>query len=98
VNRAYDSCITNHPGTTIHNIPSVNTPLHLNYFPANTKAGFQVSGLYLFSGNIFQNEEVMDAYVPDRAAPPTEAAASNSNSDVTAILMILPNNHNLLLK
>jgi hypothetical protein len=55
-------------------------------------------GIYLFSGDIFQNEEFMEDYVADIAAPPTEAAASSSNSELPAILMILPNDHRLLQK
>jgi UTP-glucose-1-phosphate uridylyltransferase len=38
----------------IHDITSaVNTPFHLTPLPENTKKGFQVSGIYLFSREIF---------------------------------------------
>lgn len=37
----------------------------------------------------------MEAYVSDRAAPPVDAAASNSNSELHVILMILLNYHHL---
>jgi hypothetical protein len=47
-----------------------------------------VSRAYLFSGDIFQNEEFMEDYVADIAAPPMEAAAYSSNSELPAILMI----------
>jgi hypothetical protein len=40
----------------------------------------------------------MEDYVADVAAPPMEAAASSSNSELPAILMILPNDHRLLQK
>jgi hypothetical protein len=40
----------------------------------------------------------MEDYVADIAAPPMEAAASSSNSERPAILMILPNDHHLLQK
>jgi hypothetical protein len=40
----------------------------------------------------------MEDYVADIAAPPMEAAASSSNSEIPAILMILPNDHHLLQK
>jgi hypothetical protein len=40
----------------------------------------------------------MEAYVADRAAPPMEAAVSNSNSKRSAILIILPKDHHLLQK
>jgi hypothetical protein len=44
-----------------YDIPSiVNTHFHLTPFPSNSKAGFQVSGIYPFSGDIFQNEEFME--------------------------------------
>jgi hypothetical protein len=62
------------------------------------KAGFQFSGIYLFSGDIFQNEEFMEDYVADIDASLMEAAAYSSNSELPAILMILPNNHRLLQK
>jgi hypothetical protein len=38
----------------------------------------------------------MEDDVADITAPPMEAAASSSNSELPAILMILPNNHRLL--
>ena len=37
----------------------------------------------------------MEAYVSDRAAPPEDAATSNSNSELHVILMILLNYHHL---
>jgi hypothetical protein len=40
----------------------------------------------------------MEDYVAGIAAPPMEAAAFSSNSELPAILMILPNDHRLLQK
>jgi hypothetical protein len=48
--------------------------------------------------DIFQSEEFMEDYVADIGAPPMEAAASSSNSELPVILMILPNDHHLLQK
>jgi hypothetical protein len=47
---------------------------------------------------MFQIEEFMEDCVADISAPPMEAAASSSNSELPAILMILPNYHRLLQK
>jgi hypothetical protein len=57
VNRAYDACITNRQGTTVTicGIPSVdNIPFYCKYQS-------RVSGIYLFSRAIFENEEFMEA-------------------------------------
>jgi hypothetical protein len=42
--------------------------------------------------------EFIEDYVGDIAVPHMEAAASSSNSQLPAILMILPNDHHLLQK
>lgn len=82
VNRACDAWVTNHPGQTmtIYDIPGiVNSSLHLAVSPGNIKSGFQVSGIYPFNRDIFQDEDFMGAYVTDRSAPSVTAAASSSN-------------------
>jgi hypothetical protein len=52
---------------------------------------FQVSGSYSFSRDIIQDEEFMEAYVADRAAPPVDVTASSSNGELPVTLMILMN-------
>jgi hypothetical protein len=45
---------------TIYDIPGIfNSSLHLAASPGNIKAGFQVSGIYLFNRDIFHDEEFM---------------------------------------
>jgi hypothetical protein len=40
----------------------------------------------------------MEDYVADKTAPPVEAAASSSSSELSLILMIFSNDHRLLQK
>jgi hypothetical protein len=61
VKSAFDSCITNNPDTrmTIYDIPSiVNTPLLTESFSSKYQTDFQISGMYLFSGDLFLKRKI----------------------------------------
>ena len=100
VNRAYDACVTKHPGTvmTIHDTPcAVNTTLNQTSFPDNTKTDFQVLEFTLSAGIfskliLYGNLGCRLSYLSKRAA------VSSSNSKLPTFLMILPNNRHLLQK
>lgn len=69
VNRACDSWMTTHPGSTmtIYDIPNVvSTSFPLAVTPANILAGFRAAGISPFNRDIFQDSDFLGAYVTDR--------------------------------
>lgn len=92
INSACDAWITNHPGCTITicDIPGiVNSCLHVAASPANIKAGFQVSGIFPFNENIFEDHEFMPAYSTDR---PLETLLGKENQDIEVSEVCAPHN------